>query len=511
MEKDYNCVNLFLEAAKKYPSKAAIIQEDTQISFDELLIEVEQTSTYFIEKGIKKGDRVLVFVPMGMDLYRIVLAILNIGATAVFLDEWVSKKRMEACCRVAHCQAFVGIFKARLLSIFSSELRKIPIHLGTGYKKYAVTSSTHCKVSNTDTALITFTTGSTGTPKAAKRTHGFLKEQFEALIEKIDPQPEDIDMPVLPIVLLINLGAGCTSVIADFKASKPEAMNPEKVLRQLAKHKVNRMVSSPFFVKRLSQHIIENKGSVSLSLKKIFTGGAPVFPSEALLYTRAFPNTLIEIVYGSTEAEPISAISAQQLILSESSELTTGLNVGKPYRKAEVKIIGIQEGSIQCNTEAELKQLEVLQGVIGEIIVSGPHVLTEYFNNEEALRQNKIFIGDKCWHRTGDSGFLGKDDLLYLTGRCKALITYHGELFSPFVYENKLQQLPGVVLGSILFNDNKLFAILELNDQANVIQLKESITRIMPKCEVKIVSKIPRDPRHNSKIDYDKLKAMYFR
>ena len=511
MEKDYNCVNLFLEAAKKYPSKAAIIQEDSQISFHDLLKEVEQTSMYFLANGIKKGDRVLVFVPMGMDLYRIVLAILNIGATAVFLDEWVSKKRMEACCRVAHCHAFVGIFKARLLSFFSSELRKIPIHLGTGYKKYAVTSSTHCKVSNTDTALITFTTGSTGTPKAAKRTHGFLKEQFEALIEKIDPQPEDIDMPVLPIVLLINLGAGCTSVIADFKASKPEAMDPEKVLRQLSIHKVNRMVSSPFFVKRLSQHIIKNKGSVNLSLKKIFTGGAPVFPSEALLYTRAFPNTNIQIVYGSTEAEPISAISAQQLIHSDSAEQSTGLCVGKPYRKAEVKIIEIQEANIHCNTEAELQQLEVLPEGLGEIIVSGPHVLTEYFNNEEALKRNKIFIGDKCWHRTGDSGYLGNDGLLYLTGRCNALIAHEGKLLSPFVYENKLQQLQGVVLGSILLYNNKLFTFLELNDQANVIQLKETIKRILPSCEVKIVNKIPRDPRHNSKIDYDKLKAMYFR
>jgi len=448
---------------------------------------------------------------MGMDLYRTVLAILNIGATAVFLDEWVSKKRMEACCEVAQCQAFIGIFKARVLSFFSKELRKIHIHLGTGFKKYNTRINPHCQVANTDTALITFTTGSTGTPKAAKRTHGFLREQFNALIEKIDPQPDDIDMPVLPIVLLINLGVGCTSVIAEFKASKPNAMNPQKILDQLTKYKVNRMVSSPFFVKRLSEYILGKKAESPSSLQKIFTGGAPVFTSEAQLYTLAFPQTKIEIVYGSTEAEPISAIYASTLIETNSDNRHIGLNVGKPYRKAEVRIIGIQTGNIVCGAEAELHQLEMPLGQIGEIIVSGPHVLTEYFNNPEALLQNKIFIGDKCWHRTGDSGYLSNDGTLFLTGRCKALIEYGGKLLSPFVYENIFQQLPGVIIGSLILHNNKIYAVLELDNQADEAKVTGVIQDLLPQAAVKIVSKIPRDPRHNSKIDYEKLKEMYFR
>ncbi|NJM17110.1 MAG: hypothetical protein HC896_18550 [Bacteroidales bacterium] len=71
------------------------------------------------------------------------------------------------------------------------------------------------------TALITFTTGSTGTPKAADRSHAFLKEQFNALLDEIKPSANDVDMPVLPIVLFVNLGVGCTSVIADFNVAEP--------------------------------------------------------------------------------------------------------------------------------------------------------------------------------------------------------------------------------------------------------------------------------------------------
>ena len=70
------------------------IHKNKAISFSEFEKQIKDTSNYFLNKGISKGDRVLIFVPMSIDLYRIVLALFNIGATAVFLDELVSKKRM---------------------------------------------------------------------------------------------------------------------------------------------------------------------------------------------------------------------------------------------------------------------------------------------------------------------------------------------------------------------------------------------------------------------------------
>ena len=135
---------------------------------------------------------------MGIDLYKIVLALFKIGATAVFLDEWVNKSRMELCCEVAQCNAFIGIFKARVLSIFSTELRKIPIKLGTQIPASKPAQTIIGEVNLTDIALITFTTGTTGKPKAAKRTHEFLQEQFNALTDKMQPQADDVVLTMLP-------------------------------------------------------------------------------------------------------------------------------------------------------------------------------------------------------------------------------------------------------------------------------------------------------------------------
>ncbi|MBL0098614.1 MAG: AMP-binding protein [Bacteroidetes bacterium] len=145
--------------------------------------------------------------------------------------------------------------------------------------KYPTTYRRHC--------IITFTTGSTGIPKAAKRTLGFLKAQFDVLLPETQTRDQEIDMPVLPIVLLMNFGTGTTSVIADFNARKPDTLQPENVLKQLRKYQVTRIIASPFFIKQIAKHLISTKAKTP-NLTRIITGGAPVFTAEATIYCEAF-------------------------------------------------------------------------------------------------------------------------------------------------------------------------------------------------------------------------------
>lgn len=509
MNPSFNIVSHFLEQAEKFPNKIAIQYQNQSISYAQLKSEVIQTAAHFHDKGIRKGDRVLVFVPMSIDLYRNVLALFHLGATAVFLDEWVSKKRLEACCEVAQCKAFIAGVKVRLLAIFSSGLRKIPIKLGTGLKSAGNSAFRPEVTYPEDTALITFTTGSTGTPKAAKRTHGFLNEQFKALIEKIQPKASDIDLTTLPIVLLINLGVGSTSVISTFKAAKPEKTDFSEIAQIIRRFSVNRIIASPYFVLELAKHLLKNKQEPDC-LQQIFTGGAPVFQQEAGLIQEGIPGARLEIVYGSTEAEPISSIDGRELSAKSLSE--KGLCVGKPYHGTQVRIISISDEAIVCNTPEELDKI-TLQGMEpGEIIVSGKHVLDAYFNNEQALKRNKIFIGETCWHRTGDSGFFNEAGELYLTGRCNTLFDYQGKTIAPFVYENKLQNLKGITMATVLLHDEKIVLCIELSQkpEAGFVQkLEHKIAALdLTYHEIRYIDTIPRDPRHHSKIDYEKLKKL---
>lgn len=496
-----NIASLFLNAAAQYPEKIAIIQTDQSISFDDLKKEVLATAAHFEKKGIQKGDHVLVFVPMGIDLYRVVLALFYLGATAVFLDEWVSRKRLALCCRLADCKGFIGITKARVFGFFIKDLRSIPIKLSL--KGRLAATFPIAEAQPDDAALITFTTGSTGTPKAALRSHAFLQEQFNALLDEIQPSPTDVDLCTLPIVLFVNLGVGCTSVIAPFKQSKPEKMDTQLICLTAENERVSRITTSPFFLKRLSEHIINTDLQLS-KVNKLFTGGAPVFPSEAAIYLRAFPSSEVKVVFGSTEAEPISSIDANDL-LEQAPELRKGLPVGSPYHKASVRIIAISDQAISANPET-FESLVLADGEIGEIIVSGPHVLKTYFNNEEAFKQNKIVVGDTVWHRTSDSGFL-KNGELFLTGRCQQLIETADGLLSPFIIENELQLIPEVCLGTLLKVGLNLVLIVETS--LNETALRKALDgKSMPFDQIKLVKSIPRDPRHHSKINYGQLQEL---
>lgn len=506
MAANLNILAAFFECAASGPERAAIIDKDgRRITFRELEQEVIETAAWFHAKGIRKGDRVLVFIPMGIDLYRSVLALFHIGAVAVFLDEWVSKERMELCCRIADCKALIAGWKVRLLGLFSKEIRRIPVKLGP--RRSSAPPAVFDPTTEDDTALITFTTGSTGTPKAARRTHGFLKAQFDALVDKINPKTGEIDMPVLPIVLLLNLGTGVTSVIADFKATKPNELDEEKIFAQIRAHAVNRLTASPFFLRRLAEHAIRS-GLTGLPLTRMFTGGAPVFPDEARLYTSAFPGCETTIVYGSTEAEPISSIVAGELA-GQHLDLHSGLDVGPAYHGTAVRIIGITEDPLHFETDEALAAACLAPGTTGEIIVSGKHVLREYFNNDEALRRNKIFIGDTVWHRTGDAGFVDPNGHLRLCGRCSTMILKSdGSYYSPFLYENYFAQLNGVSTGTVLKSGNKTVAVIERKPGAAESGIRNALVAEGHGFDaILFVEKIPRDPRHHSKIDYGKLKG----
>lgn len=499
-----NISHLFFESARAFPDTIALVEGDRLLTFSELHDAVLKTASYFKKMGIKKGDRVLVFIPMSVDLYRIVLALFYIGAVAVFLDEWVNKSRMELCCKIAGCKGFVGIGKARVLRWFSSELRKIPVVLSKNKMDRLVDATDQDPVNPDDSALITFTTGSTGTPKAANRTHRFLKEQFDALREKIKPKSGDVDMSLLPIVLLINLGVGATSIIAKFSSRKPSTFRPEIICEQIKRYGVNRITASPYFISKLSDYLLQSQIQLP-GIRQVFTGGAPVFPDEAALYTNAFKACDIQIVFGSTEAEPISSLQAQRL--AARPLLENGLPVGKPDPRAEVKIIPITDQPIPACKESELNFCK--NGEVGEIIVAGPHVLNNYLNNAEAILRNKIYVGNKVFHRTGDSGFLDEQGDLYLTGRCSGLFKRNQAMVYPFLYEYKLKSLEGLRCGTVLKHNNKMCVVIEVEKKADKTKIENQVFQLdVPPDQVLFMKTMPKDLRHHSKIDYDKLKKI---
>lgn len=504
--KGTNITSLFLEQATKHPETIALVdRDDTTITFGTLSKEVKQTAAGLQARGINRGDRVLIFIPMSIDLYRVVLALFYLGATAVFLDEWVDRKRLAICCKLASCKAMIGSRKALLLTWWLAPLRRLAIRL-TPQQLTSTDSIAQAAVNPEETALITFTTGSTGIPKAADRSHAFLKAQFEALRSEIHPQPGDVAMPVLPIVLLINLGAGATSVIADFPARKPEKMKPAALYQQIQRHQVSRITSSPFVVDKLATWMRESKKKCP-SVRQVFTGGAPVFPEMAANLIKAF-SAEIRVVFGSTEAEPISMAAADEVIKEHLPG--KGLFVGTIYEGSDVRIIPIQHGPIASLPENKFDDLQLPAFEIGEIVVSGDHVLNKYIDNPEAWRQNKIEVEDTIWHRTGDAGFLNQNGDLYLIGRASRILFTREGMIAPFLIEQELIAVAGGTIGTVIKVQGELVLAIESSKSSSEGITKDFLRSIgLPTTiRIKRLSRIPRDPRHNGKIDYGRLEQL---
>jgi len=489
-----NIVEILFENAEKFPEKTAIIHKNQKITYGRLASDVKDYAQNFLSKGIQQGDNVLVFVPMSIELYKILAAIFYIGGAAVFVDAWADKNRLNQALEIVPCKAFAGCKKAFVLKLLSKKVRDVKINIISGHIQKPKNIKQIQPATPDLTALITFTTGSTGLPKAAKRTHEFLLQQHYVLKKHLSPNENDVDLTSLPIFVLHNLACGTTSVIPDFNPQKPADIDPKKIIKDIKQNNITTSAGSPRFYEKLAEY-----GEIT-GLKKIFTGGAPVFPKLAKLLLKKFPKTDIEIIYGSTEAEPIASVSADEL-LDFQQNVKDGLFVGKPIDDINLKIIK------PTNTPVEnFENLWLEEGEIGEICVEGKHVLKEYFNSPKAQKFAKIHYNNQIWHRTGDAGYLDKDGRLFLTGRVKNRFEHNGKEIYVFPIENALLEIEGVDIGTVLKIRDEIFLIVETKIPFDKIFNELKLRGF--EFDKLIITKIPRDPRHNSKIDYDKLKTI---
>jgi hypothetical protein len=169
-----------------------------------------------------------------------------------------------------------------------SEIKNLPIKIvafdipeGANYTarlEVLLQSKDYAKETPVDkehTALITFTTGSSGTPKGADRSHRFLAAQHYALNRHLPYGAEDRDLPVFPIFSLNNLAAGVETVIPAIDVGQPGPNDGKILYAQLKSANVTCTTLSPSLFNGLSAFCLENNLNLNF-LKRIVTGGAPI-------------------------------------------------------------------------------------------------------------------------------------------------------------------------------------------------------------------------------------------
>jgi olefin beta-lactone synthetase len=477
--------------------------------------------------GLKAGARVLVLQPMSADLYIILAALFRAGLTAVFLDPGAGVAHVDQCCRMIPPDALIGIPKAHLLRLVSPALRAIPRAVSTGgwlpfstrfdqYRGFA--PAPEAAVDPKTPALLTFTSGSTGAPKAAVRSHGFLLAQHRALQAVLPPEAGDVHLSTMPVVLLTALASGATAVIPGIDLARPGRVDGAKALRQITTFGVTTISASPAFLERLVRAAGAMPGAAAgatasaeapLHVRRIATGGAPVFPGLLRGLQRLAPGARLLPVYGSTEAEPIACTDASAITEQDWAAMQNGagLLAGPPVADLDLLILPDRWGEpVAPLSEAALRESALPSGAPGEIVVSGPHVLQGYYQGQGDA-QAKIRTESGVWHRTGDAGYLDPHGRLWLLGRCAARVTdTHGTLY-PFAVEAAASCCAWVARSALVAQGgNRLLVVEPLRPPApaEVEELRGQLAWAAID-EVRLVRQIPTDRRHNAKVDYPRL------
>ncbi|MBC7805647.1 MAG: AMP-binding protein [Akkermansiaceae bacterium] len=511
-----NTASLLLGQVSVRPDAPALIEtiggRDQVLTFADLDEQSGRVAALLHQKGLHSGQTALVFVPMSLDLYIVLVALFRLGVVAMFLDPSAGTAHIRACCALHAPDAFIGTVKAHLLRLVSPALRRIPLKISVGGVPVpGATRQTDSgrrtpftmivpAVENTP-ALMTFTSGSTGQPKAAVRTHGLLAAQHRSLAASLHLQPGEIDLTTLPIFALANLASGVTSVIPTGDLRRPGAVNVPPIRAQILRLRPTRAAASPAFFERLLE-----SGEPLPSLRHIYTGGAPVFPGLLDSLTMATePEAEIVAVYGSTEAEPIAHIARAEMSDNDISAMGSGkgLLAGLPVPDIALGILPDAWGTpLGPFTPDAFDDLCLPADQPGEIVVSGDHVLPGYLNGQGDA-ETKFRVGNTIWHRTGDEGYLDDTGRLWLLGRCGARIEDDRGILYPFAVECAARRDPAVRRVAVVSHKNRRLLLVEggnIDTNALRTALHWAILD-----EVRVWDTLPVDKRHNAKIDYPAL------
>jgi len=491
-----NVLSILADVARRHPDRPALILGKQSITFSALRERIDRASAGLQREGLQPGDRAIVMIPMSIDLYVAMLALLDLGAVAVFVDPWIGWKQIAAFAAFAEPRAWLGIPRSHALRLRSGS---IPITVTTGKRFGPVPArrtlseieepmgdgAVHASQPD-DPALITFTSGSSGEPKGANRTHRFLLAQHRALAAEFPAWEGDVDMPMFPVFALNNLAVGVPSVVPAMDFRRVDQVDAAAILRQMREHSVTTCTASPPFFDRLAA-TGENPG-----LRRILTGGAPLSDAQLAAWRRAFPGTEILVAYGSTEAEPVAHLTAEERLELKGP----GFCAGKPIERIRARLIPIGDAP---------------PGEIGELVVTGDHVCRDYYRNPRAVKENKITDQDgTIWHRMGDTGYFDGQGRFWITGRVHSTIRRRGELIHPQLVEQAAQgEDPRIRRAAAVGLGDRVVLVIE-TDAGEEIE-KDILARLAAAGqtvdEIRLTREpLPVDPRHNSKIDYGRVR-----
>ena len=276
-----------------------------------------------------------------------------------------------------------------------------------------------------DTAVVLYTSGTTGTPKGAELTHTNMARNAEISVGLVDVGPDDVVFGGLPLFHSFGQTVGMNAAISvGANLTLIPRFEPTKALEVLQRDKVTILLAVPTMYVALLQH--PNRGDYDLSSLRVCASGGASLPVEVLHGFEAAFNAIILEGYGLSETSPVASFNHAD------RERKPG-SIGTPVAGVEMRLI-----------DADWN--DTPEGEIGEIAIKGHNVMKGYLGKPEATAE----VMNDGWFRTGDLAKRDDEGYYYIVDRSKDMIIRGGYNVYPREIEEVLYEHPAVATAAVV-------------------------------------------------------------
>ncbi len=456
---------LLKQSEEDYPELTAIIDGDRELTYSQLRNAVDRFATGLFRRGFRKGDRLGLMLPNGLEYVIAYYAVQRLGGIVVQINpmyqlselsfilndsetEWVvcEPEQQEKIAKIGLADKLHCIFTDRISEpgsyydedLMSAEQIELP-PLDIAPKE--------------DIAVLQYTGGTTGQSKGVMLTHYNLVGniiQAYTFSDGVFERPGEKMLAVSPFFHVY--GMNCTMNLTIYTAGVlicVKRFRVEEILELIKKHRPTYFPGVPTMYIALLQHPdFQRSGLDSI---KICTSGSAPMPLELMTKFEQKSGSKIIEGFGLTETSPVTHRNPLRGLRKPGS-------IGIPIQNTDCKIVDLETGT-----------REMPPGEPGELIIKGPQVMKGYWKKPEDTLQ---CLRDG-WLYTGDVATMDEDGYFYIVGRKKEMIIAGGYNIYPNEVEEVLYQHPAVAEACVFgvpdsYRGETVKAVIVLNKQASV-------------------------------------------
>jgi long-chain acyl-CoA synthetase len=426
-----NLAKNLTDTTRIHADQVAVRVDDSTMTYQALDEASARVAGLLHERGLNHGDRVGIMMPNVAEVPVVYYGALRAGAVVVPMNPLLKARE------VAYYLSDSGATLLFAWHAFADEARsgaeqaeaEVIVVDAISFPELLTSASPDDQVADRDdedTAVILYTSGTTGHPKGAELTHGNLRTNTEvARSDIVCAGPGDVIFGGLPlfhvfgqtVALNVAVASGaCLTLLPRFDA--------EHALRIISDHRVTVFEGVPTMYVALLHHTDRADYDTS-TLRTCISGGAAL-PVEVLRgFEEAFGVPVLE-GYGLSETSPVASFN------HPGRERRPG-SIGTPIRDVEMRVVDAADHAVP-------------QGEVGEIIIRGPNVMKGYWQRPEATA-DAIRDG---WFHSGDLARVDEDGYFYIVDRKKDLIIRGGYNVYPREIEEVLYEHPGIAEAAVI-------------------------------------------------------------